>query len=58
MNYAAPVAGIEAPIVIGTGSQLLGPAMMMFSTPLLRPYFRRRPETADPRSGIAEEAHA
>ncbi|HWF56403.1 MAG TPA: APC family permease [Solirubrobacteraceae bacterium] len=44
VNYAAPVAGIEVPIVIGFGSLALGIVLMLAAARLFRPYFRRRPE--------------
>ena len=49
VNYAAPVGGIEVPIVIGVGSLLLGLALALalgtVRTPLT-PYFARRREAA------------
>jgi amino acid transporter len=53
VNYAAPLAGIEVPIVIGLGSLALGALVMIASSRTFRAYFSRRPEALP-----AEEAHA
>jgi amino acid transporter len=49
-GYAAPLFGIQTPIVIGIGSLLLGIPLMLLAAARLRPFFRRRAETAP--SGI------
>lgn len=48
VNYAAPLLGIEVPIVIGIGSLLLGFVAMLLATVPYRDFFRRRPEVAEP----------
>jgi amino acid transporter len=41
VNYAAPVAGIEVPILIGIGSLVLGAVLAVALGPFMRPYFSR-----------------
>jgi amino acid transporter len=51
VNYAAPVAGIEVPIVIGIGSLVLGLVLAVAlgaAHTSLSPYFGRRRETVGP----------
>jgi len=47
-GYAAPLLGIQVPIVIGVGSLLLGIPLMLLVAAKLRPFFRRRAELAPP----------
>jgi len=47
-NYAAPVLGIQIPIIIGVGSLLLGIPLMILAALKFRPYFRRKTEVAPP----------
>ena len=47
-GYAAPLLGIQVPIVIGIGSLLLGIPLMLLAAVRLRPFFRRRAEIAPP----------
>jgi hypothetical protein len=47
-GYAAPLLGIQVPIVIGIGSLLLGIPLMLLASVKLRPFFRRRAELAPP----------
>ena len=44
VNYAAPVFGIEVPIVIGIGSLILALVLALALGPVFRPFFDRRPE--------------
>ena len=47
-GYAAPIAGIQVPIVIGIGALLLGLPLMLLCWLKLKPFFRRRTEVASP----------
>ena len=52
-NYSAPILGIQVPIVIGIGGLLLGFVFMAAQWIFMPDYFKRRPQTADPK--ILEE---
>jgi amino acid transporter len=52
-NYSAPLLGIQVPIVIGIGGLLLGLVFMIAQWIFMPEFFKRRPQTADPR--ILEE---
>jgi amino acid transporter len=54
VNYSAPVAGIEVPILIGIGSLVLGAALALGLAPWLRPYFSRRREVVGPNGGLID----
>ena len=45
-GYAAPIAGIQVPIVIGIGALLLGLPLMVLCALKLKPFFRRKTEVA------------
>jgi amino acid transporter len=47
-GYAAPLFGIQVPIVIGIGTLLLGLPMMMLAAARLPAFFRRKSEVASP----------
>ena len=53
-NYSAPFLGVQVPIVIGIGGLLLGVVLMVAQWIAMPAFFRRRPETADPK--ILEDA--
>jgi hypothetical protein len=55
VNYAAPLFGIEVPIVIGIGSLLLGGVIMVAIAPRFREYFRRRPEALEGEVAVIHE---
>jgi amino acid transporter len=48
VNYAAPVFGVEVPIVIGIGSLVLGLVLAFALRPIYRSFFARRLEVLDP----------
>jgi amino acid transporter len=52
-NYSPPLLGVQVPIVIGIGGLLLGLVFMVAQWVFMPDFFKRRPETADPR--ILEE---
>jgi amino acid transporter len=56
-NYSKPLIGIQTPILVGIGGLIVGVILMFASWPFFTGYFRRRPETADPRV-LADPAHA
>ena len=45
-NYAAPVAGVQIPILIGVGSLLLGVPLMILAALKYREFFSRKTEVA------------
>ncbi|HEX4518267.1 MAG TPA: APC family permease [Gaiellaceae bacterium] len=47
-GYAAPIAGIQVPLVIGIGALLLGLPLMVLCWLRLKPFFRRTTEVASP----------
>jgi amino acid transporter len=55
-NYSKPLLGVQTPIVVGIGGLILGVILMFASWPFFTGFFRRRPETADPRV-LADPAH-
>jgi amino acid transporter len=48
-NYSPPLLGIQLPIVIGIGGLLLGLVFMVAQWIFMPEFFRRRPQTVDPR---------
>jgi amino acid transporter len=52
-NYTPPILGIQTPIVIGIGGLLLGLVFMAAQWVFMPEFFRRKPQTADPK--ILEE---
>jgi len=58
VNYAAPLFGIEVPIVIGIGSLLLGLVLAFALRPIYRSYFSRRLEVLDPSDILDQETVA
>jgi hypothetical protein len=54
VNYAAPVAGIEVPILIGIGSLVLGVVLAFALAPFMRPYFSRRRQVVGPDGGLID----
>lgn len=61
VNYSTPVAGVEAPIVIGLGSLALGVALMLVAARSFRAYFSRPPEASPRAQGgtlAVESVHA
>jgi hypothetical protein len=58
VNYAAPLFGIEVPIVIGIGPLLLGLVLALVLRPVYRSYFSRRLEVLDPSDILDQEMTA
>jgi amino acid transporter len=58
VNYAAPLFGIEVPIVIGIGSLLLGLILAFALGPFYRSFFTRRLEVLDPSDILDQETIA
>ena len=58
VNYAAPVFGIEVPIVIGIGSLVLGLVLAFALRPIYRSFFSRRLEVLDPSDILDQETVA
>ena len=52
-NLTPPILGIQTPIVIGIGGLLLGLVVMVIQWIYMPDFFRRKPQTADPK--ILEE---
>ncbi len=47
-NYSHALLGIQTPVLVGIGGLILGAVLMLVSWPIMRAYFSRRSETADP----------
>ena len=58
VNYAAPLFGIEVPIVIGIGSLVLALALAFALRPVYRSYFSRRLEVLEPSDILDQETIA
>jgi amino acid transporter len=58
VNYAAPVFGIEVPIVIGIGSLVLALMLAFALRPVYHSFFTRRLEVFDPSDIVDEETLA
>jgi amino acid transporter len=56
-NYSPPMFGIQVPIVIGIGGLLLGLVFLAAQWIFMPDFFKRRPQTADPRILAAHLDH-